>query len=102
MNRHSAEYNRYMKSSEWEQKRNERLQLDDNKCVMCGRPQEILKNGRPAIQCHHIHYNSLGAETMDALVSVCSGCHRKLHRYYARYRSWEDKMAAGGAFEQVT
>ena len=54
MNKHSAEYDRYLKSDEWAAKRAERLRLDDNKCVMCGRPQGTLKDGRPVIQCHHI------------------------------------------------
>lgn len=93
MQKHSKEYTSYMKSDAWAQKREERLQLDDGKCVMCGRPQGTLKDGRPVVQCHHIHYNSLGAETMDALVSLCGGCHRKIHRYYKRFRSWEDRKA---------
>lgn len=91
MRKHSKQYDDYLKSDAWKAKREERLRLDDGKCVMCGRPQAILKSGHPAIQCHHINYNSLGAETMDSLVSVCSACHIKLHKYYARYRSWEDK-----------
>lgn len=40
MRKHSREYDLYMKSDEWAAKREERLQLDNNHCVMCGR-----KNG---------------------------------------------------------
>lgn len=41
MRKHSKEYDNYMKSDVWAAKREERLQLDDNKCVMCGRPNGL-------------------------------------------------------------
>lgn len=98
MRKHSPEYDRYMKSDEWAAKREERLKLDDNRCVMCGRKNGTLKDGRPILQVHHIHYNfPFGQEDMSALCSLCSACHRKIHRYYKRLRSWEDKKAAKGA-----
>ncbi len=97
MRKHSVEYNRYMKSDAWAAKREERLQLDDNKCVMCGRPNGLQKDGvTPILQVHHVRYQNLGHESMDDLVSLCPGCHRKIHRYYARARTWEDKQRAAG------
>lgn len=39
MNKQSKEYKQYMKSDEWEQKRQERIAIDQG-CVMCGRPRK--------------------------------------------------------------
>lgn len=98
MRKHSKEYDNYMKSDAWAAKREERLQLDDNKCVMCGRPNGLQKDGKtPILQVHHICYSHLGNEPMSEIVSLCAGCHKKIHRYYRRFRSWEDKKAAEGA-----
>ena len=35
---HSKEYDKYMRSNKWKEKRVKRLELDNNCCVMCGRP----------------------------------------------------------------
>ncbi len=96
MQNHSKEYDCYMKSEEWAAKRDERLRLDDNYCVMCGRKNGVTRKGKPVLQVHHISYQHLGNEPMADLVSLCAGCHRKIHRYYRRFRTWEDKAAAGG------
>ena len=93
MRKHSREYDLYMKSDEWAAKREERLQLDDNHCVMCGRKNGTTRKGKPVLQVHHVHYHNLGNEPMEDLVSLCAGCHRKIHRYYQRVRTWEDKQA---------
>ena len=92
MVKHSAEYERYMRSEAWEKKRSERLELDDNRCVMCGRPNGLQKDGvTPVLQVHHIHYKNLGHELMEDLVSLCPTCHKHIHKYYARVRNWHDK-----------
>lgn len=89
--KHTTEYDRYMRSDAWSRKRAERLELDDNKCVMCGRNNGLRKDGKtPILQVHHIHYSNLGVEPMEDLVSLCAGCHRKIHRYYKRKRNWND------------
>lgn len=94
----SEEYKRYMRSAEWDRKRKERLELDDNHCVMCGRKNGLRKDGvTPILQVHHIRYTSLGHEPMEDLVSLCGNCHRKIHRYYKRYRTWADRQQAEAA-----
>ena len=94
----SKEYKRYMCSTQWDKKRKERLELDDNRCVMCGRRNGLRKDGvTPILQVHHITYKSLGHEPMEDLVSLCPGCHKKLHLYYKRFRTWEDKQKAEAA-----
>ena len=57
MNKQSKEYKQYMKSDEWEQKRQERIAIDQG-CVMCGRPIEKIKS----VQVHHVTYKNLGNE----------------------------------------
>lgn len=98
MQKHSKQYDNYMKSDAWAKKRKERLELDDNRCVMCGRRNGLRKDGvTPILQVHHIKYINLGNEPMEDLVSVCPGCHKKLHLYYKRFRTWEDKQKAEAA-----
>lgn len=94
MRKHTPEYEHYMRSETWEAKRAERLRLDGDHCVMCGRKNGLQKDGvTPILQVHHICYSHLGNEPMEDLVSLCPGCHRKIHCYYRRLRSWEDKEA---------
>lgn len=77
-------YNRYIRSDEWKQKEQERMNVDDNKCVMCGRPSEKTRHG---LQVHHITYNNLGNEDiMSDLVTLCAPCHKKMHNYLNRNR----------------
>lgn len=54
----------------WEQVRNQILERDDYKCVICG---------KPATQVHHIHLRSKRKDLMyekNNLVSLCSKCHQ--------------------------
>ena len=98
MQGHSKQYDDYMRSDAWAKKRKERLELDDNHCVMCGRRNGLRKDGvTPILQVHHIKYINLGNEPMEDLVSLCGACHRKIHRYYKRYRSWADRQQAEAA-----
>lgn len=84
MKKHSEEYKGYMRSRDWERKRQQRLEIDGHACVMCGRPEDRCRNG---LQVHHITYARLGNEDVGKdLVSLCPGCHKKIHRYYGRNR----------------
>ena len=82
---HTKTYKSYMKSDAWKEKRRERLALDNNHCVMCGRPNKG-KDGKEVLQVHHITYKHLGNEPLEDLVSLCPSCHRKIHKYYNRAR----------------
>ena len=75
-------YESYMRSKEWDAKRQQRLQIDNNCCVMCGRPAEKTRNG---LQVHHCTYVRLGHENvLTDLCTLCGSCHQKIHRYYNR------------------
>ena len=53
----TQEYKDYMRSDEWEAKKQERIAIDGG-CVMCGRPIERIKK----INVHHVTYARLGNE----------------------------------------
>jgi 5-methylcytosine-specific restriction endonuclease McrA len=83
---HSKEYEKYIKSEQWEAKRQERIKIDGC-CVMCGRPLDKIRS----VQVHHISYERLGAEDVYTdLVTLCGTCHRRLHNYYNRIRNPND------------
>lgn len=80
----TEQYKKYMRSHEWDAKRQQRLDIDGHCCAMCGRPEVKCKNG---LQVHHITYQRLENEDIyNDLVSLCPGCHKKIHSYYRRRR----------------
>ena len=66
-------YHDYLNSDDWQRKRALVLKRDNYKCVYCG---------APATQVHHRRYakRNIGREPIEWLISVCSDCHRKVHR----------------------
>lgn len=81
----SAFYKQYMRSEAWAEKKRQRMEIDHNCCVMCGRPAEKTRNG---LQVHHVTYKRLGHEdVLTDLCTLCGSCHKKIHNYYDRIRS---------------
>lgn len=84
---HSKLYDTYIRSDAWKYKKAQREQIDENKCVMCGRDASTCKNG---LSCHHIRYyrngkSILGHENVwKDLVTLCPACHKKLHNFIDR------------------
>ena len=80
MNKHSKEYDQYMKSEAWRTKKQERINIDGG-CVMCHRPISRIRS----LQVHHITYARLGNENvLSDLCTLCGSCHQKIHAYYNR------------------
>lgn len=78
-------YKKYIRSPEWVAKKQERLEVDNRRCVMCGRPESRCRNG---LQVHHISYKNLTHEDVfQDLVSLCPRCHMLIHAYYNRRRA---------------
>ncbi len=71
-------YKRYIRSIKWKKKAAERIEYDGRKCRMCNRPESTCRNG---LSVHHISYKNLGHESLNEIISLCPGCHQKLHRY---------------------
>lgn len=64
-------YIEYLKSPEWQRKRNERLRMDGYKCARCGFPR--------ALTVHHINYNNIYHEDVaNDLITLCKKCHEKI------------------------
>lgn len=62
-------YKAYMRSSQWKEKRQAKLEACNSKCECEGRCT------REATQIHHLHYDTLGNESMDDLQALCPKCH---------------------------
>lgn len=74
-------YEKYMKSPEWEEKRLQRMKIDNYQCCMCGRPIDNCRS----VQIHHVSYRNLGHENVwTDLATMCGTCHQKIHRFYNR------------------
>lgn len=69
----NPEYQRYIHSAEWRQIANQRLELDNHICPVCG---------GEASDVHHLTYEHFGNESMDDLVSLCRKCHYKAESFY--------------------
>ena len=64
-----TDYKKYMRSKEWKAKRQEKLEACDHKCECEGGCY------RTATQIHHLHYDTLGNESMEDLQALCPKCH---------------------------
>lgn len=67
-----AEYQIYLKSAAWKEKRVLVLNRDDNRCVKC--------NSLDALVVHHTKYPEiLGTEQLEDMQTLCCDCHNVLH-----------------------
>ena len=64
-------YRAYLKTDAWASIREKVLARDNYTCKKC------LRN--EAEQVHHLTYKNLGNEKHEDLISVCEGCHLKIH-----------------------
>lgn len=67
-------YAKYLRSKKWQRIRDLVIARDNGECQKCGSKQRL--------QVHHLNYKSVFQEEKDlgALVTLCSRCHRKIHR----------------------
>lgn len=71
------DYELYLKSQEWEERRSEYFSEHGKRCSICGSNQTI--------QLHHLNYKRLGYEKDSDLICLCSECHKLLHLYKDQY-----------------
>lgn len=63
----------YYLSKHWRKIRKEVLVRDDYRCQIC--------NSNKELQVHHLHYeNNLENTKHYQLITVCSKCHKQLHK----------------------
>ena len=90
-------YSDYLKTPEWQAKRNERLKIDNFRCQKCGRPMDL--------QVHHINYDHVGHENVYTdLITLCKYCHAKIEAQKKNYqssiyRSYAEKYKAARRLE---
>lgn len=66
-----VDYVGYLRTEVWKENREKRLRHDGYRCAFCG----TAKN----LQVHHITYENLGHEKMEDMLTLCRGCHERLH-----------------------
>lgn len=66
------DFNEYLNSSMWAEKKKGILERDGYKCVLCGSAKNL--------HVHHITYENLPFEKDEDLITVCNKCHEKLHK----------------------
>ena len=69
----SREYEKYLRSASWSEKRTARLRIDHGRCAICGSDQDLY--------VHHLTYRNIMEEDVQQdLVTLCRPCHAMLHR----------------------
>ena len=64
-------YDTYLKSIKWHLLRVKALTRDEYKCVAC--------KSTDTLQLHHKHYQTLGEESLDDVITLCKKCHGLFH-----------------------
>lgn len=78
------DYDEYLRTPEWEQKRINRCAFDNWQCGLCHEP---IRGGR--YETHHIFYTHLGNEDIEHdLITLCHSCHTKFHSQWNKNDYW--------------
>jgi hypothetical protein len=67
-----GDYQLYLRSKEWQDRRQMMFELRGKKCELCGSFEDRL-------QIHHLHYRTLYKETSQDLMILCQNCHQHWH-----------------------
>lgn len=68
---YKQQYQSYLRSPEWQIKRDSVLSRDDHKCRICGSTKDL--------HVHHLTYDRVYDESLYDLVTVCKECHKLIH-----------------------
>ena len=69
----ASEYQAYIQSDAWKEKRRKALIRSGGKCCLCG--------ARHDLHVHHNTYDRLGDELETDLAVLCKECHKAFHRH---------------------
>ena len=64
------EYQEYLKSDEWKERRKELKEICESQCMRCGAKGKIA---------HHLTYEHVLCESIDELEFLCEDCHDRAH-----------------------
>lgn len=78
------DYEKYLQSKEWKNKKLDRLAFDNWQCAFCHKPLS-------SCETHHIKYTALGHEDIEKdIISLCHDCHKSFHDTWNKTNYWED------------
>lgn len=88
------EYQKYIKSEQFNKLREACFERDGYKCRCCGRTvNDTNSKGKPyTLAPHHrsyIHLGEGGAAELNDLTTLCSCCHLATHRVTANYKRFK-------------
>lgn len=63
-------YSTYIKSKKWKRKSKKFQQQRNFQCEICGKKSEVT---------HHLHYKTIGKESLKDIQVLCRDCHANLH-----------------------
>lgn len=79
------DYEKYLKSPEWFNKKKTRLAFDCWQCGICHAQIDDEK-----YETHHLNYSRLGDEDIEHdLLTLCHDCHATFHSLWQKVSSWE-------------
>lgn len=67
----NKDYNNYLKTKYWKQKRQKVLKAAKYKCQLCSNKEKL--------HVHHNTYENIGSEKKEDLIVLCEKCHKKFH-----------------------
>lgn len=70
---HTAFYDEYIQSPEWQAKREKVLIFWSGRCALCNSPRMV--------EVHHRTYERLGHELLTDLIPLCDTCHERHHEF---------------------
>ena len=80
------DYDRYIRSKAWKQKREIFLDAFNHQCAMCHQKEHL--------HVHHLHYQSVGHETLEDVVVCCRRCHYIEHLPHKDDPKWVGASSA--------
>ena len=81
------QYQKYLKSSHWREKRREKL--DGIVFLVC----HICRSGEN-FHIHHLTYERIGQERGKDIVRLCPSCHRLIHQYAIKLNIFSNNKRA--------
>lgn len=80
-------YENYINSAEWDERREKYFSTHERKCYFCGSTNNV--------QLHHVTYENLGSESDEELEPLCRDCHMALHRVIESLQPLQDAIEDG-------
>ena len=91
-----SSYPEYLQSEQWKQKVQQRAEIDNFQCCMCG-SRGTMNN---KLNCHHITYRNIYHEDVyKDLLTLCENCHKSVHIMMNRItdkngrKGWKDSLS---------